>query len=57
MRRDGRAHLILCRELLWRQVAEAGMGAFAIVLDAPLFDLVAGVVEQDKDMLVEPFLA
>ena len=33
------------------------MRAFPIVLDAPLFDLAARVVERNEDVLVEAFLA
>ena len=33
------------------------MGTFAIVLDAPFFDLAARIVERDEDVLVEAFLA
>ena len=33
------------------------MRAFLIVLDAPLFDLAARVVERNEDLLVEAFLA
>jgi hypothetical protein len=57
--REGRVPVIGClrRELLGRQVAQARMRAFPIVVDAPLFDLAARVVERNKDVLVEALLA
>jgi hypothetical protein len=57
--REGRAPWIdgLRRELLGRQVAEARMGAFLIVLDAPLFDLAARIVERNEDVFIQAFLA
>ena len=40
-------------ELLRGEVAETRMRTFAIVGDAPAFDLAAGVVERKEDVLVE----
>ena len=54
--RSGRAHLMLCRELLRGEVAEARMWPFAIVGDAPALDFTAGVVERQEDVLVEALL-
>jgi len=51
--RAGRAQLVLCCELLRGEVAEAGMGTFAIVGDALAFDLAAGIVERKEDVLIE----
>ena len=45
--------MVLCCELFRVRVAEARMGTFAIVGDAPAFDLAAGVVERKEDVLVE----
>jgi F0F1-type ATP synthase alpha subunit len=44
---------MFCCELLRGEVAEARMGTFAIVGDAPAFDLAPGVVERKEDVLVE----
>ena len=43
-------------ELLRGQVAEARMGTFAIVRDAPAFDLAASVVERKENVLVEAYM-
>jgi hypothetical protein len=38
-------------------MAQTRMRPFAVVFDAPFFDLVARVVEREEDMLVQAFLA
>ena len=57
--REGRDPWIdgLRRELLGRRDTEARMGAFAIVLDAPLLDLAARIVERNEDVFIQAFLA
>jgi CheY-like chemotaxis protein len=55
--RDGRAPLILGRELLGCQVAQNRVRPLAIVFDSPLLDLAACIVEGREDMLVETLLA
>ena len=58
--REGRAPRIGCclrGELFRGQVAETRMGTFPIVLDAPLFDLAACVIERKEDMLIKTFVA
>jgi hypothetical protein len=57
--REGRVLLIgwLRRKLLGRQVAQARMRAFPIVLDAPVFDLAARIVERNEDVFIQAFLA
>ena len=45
------------RELLGNQVAQARILAFPIVLDAPLIDLAARVVERNEDVLTKTFFA
>jgi hypothetical protein len=47
----------LRRELLRRQVAQARMRALPIVLDAPLFDLAARILERDENVFIQAFLA
>ncbi len=54
--RDGRAHLILCRELLWRQMAKTRVRPFPMVFDSPLFDFAARIVERNKDMFVKTYM-
>ena len=47
----------LRRELLGRQVAQARMGTFLIILDAPRFNLAARIVERNEDVFIQAFLA
>jgi hypothetical protein len=56
---EGRAPFSGClrRELLGRQVAQARMRPFPIVLDAPLFDLAARIGECGEDVFIQAFLA
>ena len=57
--REGRAPWVddLGRELLGRQVTQARMGAFPIVLDAPRFDLVPRIVERNENVFIQAFVA
>ena len=54
--RDGRAHLIPGRELLWRQMAETRVRPFSIVFDPPFLDFAARVVERDEDVFVKAYM-
>jgi hypothetical protein len=47
----------LRRELLRRQVGQAQIGAFPIVLDTPRFDLAARIVERNENVLIEAVLS
>jgi hypothetical protein len=44
---------MLCSELLRSEVGETRMGTFAIIGDAPAFDLAASVVERQEEVFIE----
>jgi hypothetical protein len=44
------------RDLLGRQIAQARRGPFAIVLDAPLFNLELRIVERNENVFTQAYM-